>query len=51
MRLKNWVSRNIGRIPVVEHEDPEHLVGLITRKGIISAYNLELQKVSLKEAE
>ena len=37
---------NIGRIPVVEPGDPEHMIGLITRKGIISAYNQELQRRS-----
>jgi CIC family chloride channel protein len=37
--LKKLGERNIGRIPVVEREDPRHLVGLITRKNIIAAYN------------
>lgn len=40
--LEKLGERNIGRIPVVERGNPEHLVGLITRKGIISAYNLRL---------
>jgi len=44
--LKKLGERNIGRIPVVEYKDPGHLVGLITRKGIISAYNQELHKKS-----
>ena len=34
---------DIGRIPVVEHNDHHHLIGLITRKGIIEAYNYELK--------
>ena len=42
--LEKLGERNIGRIPVVKPNDPTHLVGLITRKGIITAYNLELQK-------
>jgi chloride channel protein, CIC family len=44
--LEKLGERNIGRIPIVEHEDPGHLVGLITRKGIIAAYNMELNKKS-----
>lgn len=43
--LEKLGERNIGRIPVVEHDNPEHLIGLITRKGIISAYNLKLNKI------
>jgi chloride channel protein, CIC family len=42
--LEKMGERNIGRIPVVEHNNPEHLLGLITRKGIISGYNLRLQR-------
>jgi CIC family chloride channel protein len=42
-------DRNIGRIPVVEHDNPEHLIGLITRKGIISHYNLRQQKKVQKD--
>jgi CIC family chloride channel protein len=34
--------RKIGRLPVVEHEDPTRLVGLITRKNLIAAYNRAL---------
>ena len=35
---------NIGRILVVEHDDPSRLVGLIIRKCVIEAYNNELYK-------
>ncbi len=41
--LEKLGERNIGRIPVVDREDPTLLKGLVTRKGIISAYNKELQ--------
>jgi CIC family chloride channel protein len=34
---------NVGRIPVVERDDKEHIVGLITRKSIINAYNQALE--------
>jgi CIC family chloride channel protein len=44
--LKKLGERNIGRIPVVEYKDHEHLIGLITRKGIISAYNEKLHRKS-----
>ncbi len=47
--LEKLGERDIGRIPVVDHNDTSHLIGLITRKGIIAAYNLELQKQSGQE--
>ena len=48
--LEKLGERNIGRIPVVERKDPTKIVGLITRKGIITAYNEELHK-STREAQ
>ena len=42
-------ERDIGRIPVVEKENPSHLIGLITRENIIAAYNEAL--VKSKESE
>ena len=44
--LEKLGERNIGRIPVVEHFDHSHLIGFITRKGIISAYNFKLQRIA-----
>jgi CIC family chloride channel protein len=46
--LKKLGERNIGRIPVVDNKDIGHLLGLITRKGIISAYNNKLHIKSEK---
>jgi len=40
--LHKMAERNIGRIPVVKRNDKEHIIGLITRKSIISAYNRAL---------
>lgn len=34
--------RNVGRLPVVDPNDPEKLLGLITRKNIIAAYHRRL---------
>lgn len=42
--LEKLGERNIGRIPVVERDNPEHLIGLITRKGIISAFNIRIRR-------
>jgi CIC family chloride channel protein len=42
--LEKLGELNIGRIPVVERKNPLKLVGLVTRKGIITAYNEELHK-------
>ena len=44
-KLGEW---NIGRIPVVERNDRGHLIGLITRKCVIEAYNNELHKKTNK---
>jgi CIC family chloride channel protein len=46
--LERLGEGNIGRIPVVEQKDTKHLLGLITRKSIIAAYNKELLK-NMKE--
>ncbi len=46
--LHKMAVRNIGRIPVVKRDDTEHLIGLITRKSIISAYNKALVTVRSK---
>ncbi|MBM7624175.1 chloride channel protein [Sporohalobacter salinus] len=44
--LKKLTFHNIGRIPVVDKEEEDKLVGLISRSDVIKAYN---QKVSAKE--
>ncbi len=40
--LRKLGLRDVGRLPVVDEENPRKLLGLITRKNIISAYNKEL---------
>jgi CIC family chloride channel protein len=42
--LQKLGEKNIGRIPVVERGNPNHIIGLITREGIIAAYNEALVK-------
>jgi CIC family chloride channel protein len=42
--LKRLVERDIGRMPVVDRNNQNHLVGLITREAIIAAYNQALKK-------
>ena len=48
--LHKMAVRNIGRVPVVGRDDPEHIIGLITRKSIISAYNKALEAVRNRQA-
>jgi CIC family chloride channel protein len=36
-------SRNIGRIPVVERDNETRLIGILTRKSLINAYNRALE--------
>jgi CIC family chloride channel protein len=47
--LEKMGDRDIGRIPVVDPEDRQRMVGLITRKGIIEAYHKALQKQEKEE--
>lgn len=37
--LRRLGVRDIGRLPVVDRDDPHHLVGLIRRGDIVKAYN------------
>lgn len=40
--LHKMASKNIGRLPVVERNNERHLIGLLTRKSLIAAYNKAL---------
>lgn len=46
--LQKLGERDIGRIPVVKEGSHSHLIGLITREGIIDAYNQAVQKKEAK---
>jgi len=46
--LHKMAEKNIGRMPVVKREDQEHIIGLITRKSLMNAYNQALEITSLK---
>jgi CIC family chloride channel protein len=41
--LHKMASKNIGRVPVVERNNKEHLVGILTRKSIINSYYKALE--------
>jgi len=43
--LRKLGLRDVGRLPVVDRHDHTKLVGLITRKNVISAYNQALLKL------
>ncbi|MDX9772759.1 MAG: chloride channel protein [Bacteroidales bacterium] len=36
-------SKNIGRMPVVERDNKEHLIGILTRKSLIASYYRALE--------
>ncbi len=46
--LEKLGRRNVGRLPVVAADKKDKLIGLITRKNIVSAYN---QAISEEESE
>ena len=41
--MHKMAQRNVGRVPVVEREVKDHLIGIITRKSLIAAYNRALE--------
>ena len=45
--LHKMAEKNVGRIPVVKREDKEHIIGLITRKSLMNAYNQALNSNKL----
>ena len=44
--LRKLAEKNVGRIRVVERDNAQNLIGLITRKNIITTYNRFLKKRS-----
>jgi CIC family chloride channel protein len=44
--LQRLGTRGLGRMPVVDREDPNKLLGMIRRADIITAYNLALTRRS-----
>lgn len=42
--LQKMGRSQIGRIPIVAHDNPNQLVGLITRYDIVNAYNMGLNR-------
>ncbi len=42
--LERMGTRDLGRLPVVNRDDPQRLLGLIWREAIIKAYNLALAR-------
>jgi len=43
--LQKMAERNVGRIPVVNRDNQENIIGLITRKSLINAYNQALENI------
>jgi CIC family chloride channel protein len=41
--LHKMATKNIGRVPVVERGNERHLIGILTRKSLITAYNKTLE--------
>lgn len=42
--LHKMADKNVGRLPVVSRDNTERLIGLITRKSLMNAYNQALRK-------
>ena len=41
--MKKFTIRNLHRIPVVDDEDPTHLLGMLDRREVIEAYNKRVE--------
>jgi CIC family chloride channel protein len=44
--LNRMAPRGLGRLPVISHEDPDQLLGIIRRVDIVRAYHLALTRMS-----
>jgi CIC family chloride channel protein len=48
--VQKIMTTDIGRIPVVTRENREHLIGIMTRKSLINAYNYALDRINVRSA-
>jgi len=46
--LNKMAKKNIGRIPVVKQDNHQDIIGILTRKSIINAYNYSIDRISGK---
>jgi CIC family chloride channel protein len=49
--LRRFTQKNIDELPVVSHEQPGHIVGILSRRDVIAAYHqrvTEIQKDTLR---
>jgi CBS domain-containing protein len=47
--LDTMLQRGVGRLPVVDRQEPTRLLGILTRQGIAGAYQQVLEEESLRE--
>jgi len=47
--LVRMLGHNIGRLPVVSREDPNHIVGYFNRASLISAWSRQMHEESVRE--
>jgi CIC family chloride channel protein len=45
--LHKMAEKNVGRLPVVSRDNKEKLIGLLTRKSLVKAYNQALEREKL----
>jgi CIC family chloride channel protein len=49
--LHRMAEKNIGRIPVVDRNNKELIIGLVTRKSLITAYNQALENIKSRTGD
>ncbi len=46
--MRKFTIRNIDQLPVVAEEDPQHFLGMLSRRQVINYYNKLLEKIQKK---
>ena len=49
--LHKMASKDVGRLPVVKRENQAQLIGILTRKSLITAYNRALERGNISAAD
>ena len=47
--LFRMLQSNIGRLPVVGRNDPDHMVGYLIRESILNAWTRQIQEEGVRE--
>ncbi len=46
--MQKFTTRNIDSLPVVQEDDPGHLIGMLDRRDVIAEYNRRVQELKVR---